>query len=732
MKSLERTTKCFAPGRKKRRIMTEDSALEKWEYREHTRVKHELLKKYLGAWIKILGKFHRKILFFDGFAGRGEYADETGKIVVLGSPVIALESAAELLKYCEEKKRKLYFEKFICIAIEKDKINFENLQSIIAREKTRIGFEGNLDTRLINNEFAHVIDQLLDEIGAKIAPSFFFIDPFGFSGVPFETVKKILSLPRTEIFFTFMTSYINRFLTLPGIEGVLDGLYPTSEWREVYKIQDWQKRDQALKDLYIKSLLENASVKYAWAFRVCMDEKYQTLYYLIHATNHFDGLKIMKDIMYGEGTSGSFAYLGPEESKYKGQLELFGDDLTSLKKYLVDAFKGQTKTFAEILERTYVHTQFVESHCKEAIRQLENEKDRKIKIEGKGPKGGINKSTIITFLKNNPTRTSLPVSILRTLSEIKIHYKEYKGLNGRKETLVERVNDGSIIARFDKTPLPIKTTDVVCPHFLELKWAYGCPYDCAWCYLKGTFRFQPKGKSPVVKPYEKIEAHTKKFLEEVKTPEILNTGEIADSLMHENVGEPFSKLIIPMFETQQRHKVLFLTKSFNVDNLLEIRPHKQAIISFSVNAAPVAERWEKAPSVLKRIEAAKKVFDAGYEVRIRIDPMVPIEGWQGHYLQLLEMLFDNFMPERITLGSLRGLQTTINGCEDKSWVKYLKDSSNWGKKIDFKTRYTLYSTMVGRLRSKYGFNKVALCKETIEMWNALKMDYKKIRCNCVL
>lgn len=297
--------------------------------------------------------------------------------------------------------------------------------------------------------------------------------------------------------------------------------------------------------------------------------------------------------------------------------------------------------------------------------------------------------------------------------------------------MVGRVNDGSIITRFDKTPLPKSKTNVVCPHFVELKWAYGCPYDCAWCYLKGTFRFQPKGTSPVVKPYKKTESHTRKFLEEVKTPEILNAGEIADSLMHENDELPFSKFIIPIFETQELHKVLFLTKSSNVDNLLEIEPHNQAIISFSLNAIPVAKRWEKAPSVLKRIEAAKRVFDAGYEVRVRIDPMVPVKNWQEHYLELLDLLFNSFMPERITLGSLRGLQTTINGCTDKSWVKYLKESSNWGKKVDFEIRSTIYSTVINQLRSKYKFNKVALCKETVEMWNALKIDYKKIRCNCV-
>jgi len=297
--------------------------------------------------------------------------------------------------------------------------------------------------------------------------------------------------------------------------------------------------------------------------------------------------------------------------------------------------------------------------------------------------------------------------------------------------LVERVNDGSIITRFDKTPLPKRKIDVVCPHFLELKWAYGCPYDCAWCYLKGTFRFQPNKTSPVVKPYEKIELHTRKFLKEVKTPEILNTGEIADSLMSENAKMPFSKFIIPIFEAQKLHKVLFLTKSSNVKNLLEITPHNQAIISFSLNAIPVAKRWEKAPSVLKRIEAARKVFDAGYEVRIRIDPMVPVENWEEHYLQLIDILFNKFTPERITLGSLRGLQSTINGCTDKSWTHYLAESSNWGKKIDFENRYAMYSTLMNQLGEKYDFNKVALCKETVEMCNALKIDYKKIKCNCV-
>jgi spore photoproduct lyase len=314
----------------------------------------------------------------------------------------------------------------------------------------------------------------------------------------------------------------------------------------------------------------------------------------------------------------------------------------------------------------------------------------------------------------------------------KVALKEYSLLDSSKALLVRQVGDGSIIKRFDKTLPPSKQTNVVCPHFLELKWAYGCPFDCAWCYLKGTFRFLPTGTRPVIKDYKKVELHTRRFLSEVTTPEILNTGEIADSLMWEGSRKPFSKFIIPIFEEQDKHKVLFVTKSDNTKNLLEINPHNQVIVSFSLNADEVARRWEKgAPPVGRRIEAGRELSQACYEVRVRIDPMVPVEGWKTHYTNLVDQIFASFVPARITLGSLRGLQSTINGAADKSWKEYLKENSNWGKKVEYNTRYEIYATIIDLLKQRYNYKEVALCKETLAMWAKLGMDYKKIKCNCV-
>lgn len=69
------------------------------------------------------------------------------------------------------------------------------------------------------------------------------------------------------------------------------------------------------------------------------------------------------------------------------------------------------------------------------------------------------------------------------------------------------------------------------------------------------------------------------------------------------------------------------------------------MLSWSLNAVPVARKWEKlAPSVADRLNAAKQVFDAGYEVRLRIDPMVSVDNWQMHYTELFKMISARLKP----------------------------------------------------------------------------------------
>jgi len=312
------------------------------------------------------------------------------------------------------------------------------------------------------------------------------------------------------------------------------------------------------------------------------------------------------------------------------------------------------------------------------------------------------------------------------------YYKNVRTLSDTVETRCVGVGNRAIIELFDKTPFPVKRTDVVCPHFMELKWANGCRFNCAWCFLNGTFRFLKGGKEPRLKDPALIVDHLKAFLANVPEPMFLNSGELSDSLVFE--GEKFSLTngIVPLFQGQDRHKLVILTKSANVKGLLETDAQRQVIVGFSLNSVKVADTWEKkAPSPMNRLDAAKKVADKGYEVRLRIDPMVPVEGWKEEYKQLVDAIFERLRPSRITLGTLRGLQSTINHSPDKSWVRYLGDPSGWGKKIEMGLRTEMYSYIIGLLEDEHDFHDYGICKETIEMLEKLGIDYTKMRCNCV-
>lgn len=308
-------------------------------------------------------------------------------------------------------------------------------------------------------------------------------------------------------------------------------------------------------------------------------------------------------------------------------------------------------------------------------------------------------------------------------------------LTGNEKIQLLEIGNGSIIKLFNRTKTPKNPSDVVCPHFLELKWANGCNFDCAWCYLNGTFRFHDRGKKPYLKKENDIKKHIMTFIQHWDEASVLNSGELADSLVFEGTRFSLTNQIIPLFKHQDKHKLLLLTKSTNINGLLESHSQKNVIVSFSFNAYPVSERWEhKTPHPRDRIKAAKKVFDAGYEVRIRIDPMVQIDGWEKLYRQLIDDTFTSFYPERVTLGTLRGLQSTINNCIDKSWVNYLTSGgkSSWGKKIEDNTRYKMYKNIITYLEHEYNYHNIGICKETLSMLQKLNIDIMNMKCNCTL
>lgn len=374
--------------------MVKDSALEKWIYRRHTQVKHEILADYLDRWVNILGTGQPRIYYIDGFAGRCEYfVEENGSKILRGSPLVAMEAAQAL-------SRRHTVSEVICLFIESDPENFESLEQAIETAKKR--YPWPTVRPLIRGEFTNHAPQILQEIRNAGAPSFWFIDPFGVKGVPFELVSEIMSVEKAEVFFTFMYEYPRRFIE--ETPDLVDALFGTNRWRKIAQtIPKGIQQEYALRGLYIEQLLAEGNTSYAFAFRMMEPGKRETKYYLIHATNHIKGLWEMREAMDRRGAPGMFAFLGPDEVAFQEQqLPHFSADeqnVEQLRTEILSRFPpGSSAAFAKIRAETW-RVPCVRRHYKHALLRLWRE--GKISVQTIPPrqfKGGFQEFDVINFL----------------------------------------------------------------------------------------------------------------------------------------------------------------------------------------------------------------------------------------------------------------------------------------------------------------------------------------------
>lgn len=294
----------------------------------------------------------------------------------------------------------------------------------------------------------------------------------------------------------------------------------------------------------------------------------------------------------------------------------------------------------------------------------------------------------------------------------------------------EKRRTKSFVTLFNKTP-----DGIVCPHFSILAHGSSCGYGCTYCFLGLTY-FRQKYQRPVVYVNtKKLLRDVEKFLE-TDIPSVLNAGELCDGLAYDGYTG-LSMSLVPLFAQQKKHKLLFLTKSAEVDNLLDLNHTGQTIVSFSVNAFKVAELFEAgAPHPRERIAAAALVKEAGYELRLRVDPIIPInDHWYLHYRDLVDYIRDaGAEPLRYTLGTLRFFPALRHINKDRVNADALFGLGCEKTSADGRIRYNVeYRTRIYRMLSNYiSSDKVALCKEEESVWDAVGLDRGNVKCNCSL
>jgi three-Cys-motif partner protein len=369
-----------------------------WSMDRHTQAKHEILRKYLGAWLPILLKFAGQARIVDGFAGPGTY--ENGEI---GSPLIALQTL--LNHQSSTVQNAIKSQSIELIFIEEDRRRQIHLQKLLEEQKKSPIFPPKLQPQVVCGTFEGEITKILDKmdmqrLGGHAIPTFVFIDPFGYSHTPLSLISRIMSQPMSEVLITLMAEEVNRFLTFDSSSKncSYDELFGTDQWREITRDAPHSiVRRQRLHGLYSSQLRDIGGAKYVRSFRM-RNRRNATDYFLFFGTKSLRGLEEMKRAMWGVDHTGGFEF--SDFSNPYQPLLLDKPNYADLRYRLMDHFRGKIVPIEAIREYVLSETPYI-SFKREALHVLESASPAQIRVSSLNSnrrKGSFSEGSQIEFL----------------------------------------------------------------------------------------------------------------------------------------------------------------------------------------------------------------------------------------------------------------------------------------------------------------------------------------------
>ncbi len=226
------------------------------------------------------------------------------------------------------------------------------------------------------------------------------------------------------------------------------------------------------------------------------------------------------------------------------------------------------------------------------------------------------------------------------------------------------------------------------PHYYFIH-AYNCIYECNYCYLQGYFN------SPDIVLFlnhrdicNEIESVTEECSKKGLTP-WFHAGEFSDSLALTHItGE--LEIYHELFSRLPEAKLELRTKSANIKALLELTPKKNIITTFSLSPADKIKKNDlQTPSLRARLNAIRKLADAGHPIGIHFDPVVYDENFKEKYTQLVEELFESLPVDKleyISVGVVRFTKDVFHQVK-KNYPSSELLSSELIKSFDGKIRY---------------------------------------------
>lgn len=216
-------------------------------------------------------------------------------------------------------------------------------------------------------------------------------------------------------------------------------------------------------------------------------------------------------------------------------------------------------------------------------------------------------------------------------------HNQIRDLPGDTELQKYRVAKSTLVVGIRRT-LKFDTSKPSAEYAIPL--ATGCMGHCHYCYLQTTL-----GAKPYIRTYvnlDEIFEQAQKYIDERKTEitrfEAACTSDIVgiDHLTHS------LKRAIEFIGSTEHGRLRFVTKFHHVDHLLDAKHNGNTRFRFSVNSRYVIKNFEPGTSSFDhRLEAAKKVANAGYPLGFIVAPIYMHENWQEGYFELFERLADS-------------------------------------------------------------------------------------------
>jgi three-Cys-motif partner protein len=318
-----------------------------------------------------MASWNGRVIYIDGFAGPGVY--QGGEP---GSPIIALKAALE--------HRNPIRAALVYLFIEADEHRLANLQQEIAKLSLRPNMEVHTHLGRFDETMSGVLDRLSQQ-GRRLAPTFAFVDPFGWSQTPFSVLQRLLASSHCELLINFMYEEINRFLGREEHAEKWSRLFGTEDWRPIAAIEGSAERRQAIHNLYQRQLRQAAHARYVRSFEM-RNRSNATDYFLFFATNSLTGLEKMKDAMWAVDPAGAFRF---SDATVPSQTVMFDPEpnFTLLRRQVQTQFAGRTVDIADVVRFVIEETAFKATHLRRRVlAPMEREQPPSIHIPAASPR----------------------------------------------------------------------------------------------------------------------------------------------------------------------------------------------------------------------------------------------------------------------------------------------------------------------------------------------------------